>query len=284
MTSYTTPIQKLARLVHSLKSRRKYLAMLIAHYDYSGQYESEAKLQDDGPVLTLGGYISSAEKWDEFEARWETALSRKHLSIMHVTDFTRTSAGWSDLERKEFLEELTTIIRETTFQGIYTSVKLKDYVEIVEKHVPMRIRKWKHGRWKKRRAPYIFVLWHCLMFIRDVFLPLGEKIAIVYEDDKRLRSTLDVATREAIQISGWNDVYELPPNFRPKGDPHALEAADILAYVGRYRHPELGSSNQPWNEYLNIDTLRTVMGGSLSRESLIVLRDTYIETYGSEEP
>ena len=59
--------------------------MLIVHYDYSGQYHSEAALKSDKPVLSLGGYVSSAGKWDECKSGWKEVLSRTHVSTMHIT-------------------------------------------------------------------------------------------------------------------------------------------------------------------------------------------------------
>jgi Protein of unknown function (DUF3800) len=64
-------------------SNAEQILMIWAYYDESGEYDSSGKLLN----MTIGGCISTADKWKVFDGGWRKMLETEGLPFFHMTDF-----------------------------------------------------------------------------------------------------------------------------------------------------------------------------------------------------
>jgi hypothetical protein len=96
-----------------------------SYFDASGH-------PDQQTVLTVGGFVSTVEKWKRFDKEWTAILKRYGVTAFHMTDFV---AGWGEFSqfknnsplRKVFIDELTACIKKNVNKAFRTSVYIEDY-------------------------------------------------------------------------------------------------------------------------------------------------------------
>ena len=63
-------------------------------------------------IVGIGAYIGTIQSWARFEDDWKGGLRRGPFPYLHTTDFLAPKPpfdnGWSDQQRNEFMERVTT--------------------------------------------------------------------------------------------------------------------------------------------------------------------------------
>jgi hypothetical protein len=102
-------VEHIARSLSPVSWKRINLAMFIAYFDGSGTASSQ-------PVVTVAGFLSSAEKWVDFEVNWISRLKDDGLPYFRTTEFNASrgpfKVGWKDnkIRRDKLIRDLVEII------------------------------------------------------------------------------------------------------------------------------------------------------------------------------
>jgi hypothetical protein len=90
-------------------------------------------------VVSPATLVSSAEKWIEFERRWNDCLFAFGVSALHMKDFAHSrrefeSWKWDEPKRRRFLNALLWIIEETIEYSAAVAVYVSDYKNVDSKY------------------------------------------------------------------------------------------------------------------------------------------------------
>jgi len=99
--------------------------MITAYFDASGS-------PSHTPVMSLGGLVSTAEKWIAFSDQWEACLEAIGASALHMREFAHSEgefSSWKNDEprRRRFLNGLMWAIENHVEYSVACSVSMKDY-------------------------------------------------------------------------------------------------------------------------------------------------------------
>ena len=194
---------------------------------------------DSTAYMTVAGFASSTEHWDEFSKKWKARLDRDGIEFFHTIDannFRGPFKHWYSLPnnereglRRSLFEDLMKIIQGNTFQKFSCTIVNKDYEttnnalrqEFVEsaysygaRACEASARQWVRADWR-----------YCKEMQIAAIFELGDG----GQDEGKMRERLR------------KDYGHFPPNFRPKKDtPRTdgtsekgfipLQAADWLAW------------------------------------------------------
>lgn len=124
-------VSGLARLL-ALSSRLKWqelpLAVLGVAFD--------ASTDKTNNWLSVGGFISSAGDWEDFDGLWKARLKRDGLTFFRMADFAHSfgefSHGWKDNEprRRALLGDLLDLIESHAYRKVGFMVELKGYTDL----------------------------------------------------------------------------------------------------------------------------------------------------------
>ena len=130
MVSYTrnySPLRHVFCGIWLKHDPRKKLAFIMksysAYFDASGH-------PDQGGSLFVSGYVSTEEKWIEFEAQWGALLRKYGITApFHMKDFAPGVKQYASLkkhpaERDRFLQEAIRIIKRHVHKSISTGVSV----------------------------------------------------------------------------------------------------------------------------------------------------------------
>lgn len=213
------PVTHLSSAVFPFDAKEKIMAFITGYFDES--YTHSHPL-----VYTVAGYISTDEKWIEFQKEWQAILDRENLPHFSMKDFaninSRNFKHWTEARKVSFLQELLVILNKTYLRGFSASVIVDDYNALEDKY------KFAFGK------PHVIGFTKCLKLIEEWTnkINLQEPIHYVFEqganDNKTLQrlyvELLNSKTRKRFRIDGFS--------FQPK-KLTPLQAADILAYETR---------------------------------------------------
>jgi hypothetical protein len=129
--------QRLAelRLIRRKQQEERKLAAVV-HKVYNSYFD-ESGTHDQSDLVVVGGLVSTYQSWIQAEREWEGVLNHKHIAFFHFTDFMarRPKFNWSDPERDNFMERLTTVIGDNIALGVAYGVFRDEY-----KHLPQSLR------------------------------------------------------------------------------------------------------------------------------------------------
>jgi hypothetical protein len=80
----------------SVSPEGRFVVIFTAYLDESGTH-------GDGEWVAVAGWLSTPERWAEFEREWLTALSDFGISRFHMVEFAHRKgefASWSEDERR----------------------------------------------------------------------------------------------------------------------------------------------------------------------------------------
>jgi hypothetical protein len=225
-------------------NNRLRLVVLIALLDESGTHEGS-------PIMTLAGFVSTADLWSEFRVKWGNALAAYGLTSFHMSEFTahvgpfRDEEHWTHERRLALIDRLTTIILETTMFGVSHSLLPPDaYQRVIAPRLlaPSLDASRNMPTLDAYKQPYVWCLHHCLQMIslakaHLATLPalarhnLGaEKVLCVLDRGAKMAQyvvpAFDHWTREEWGIDLLGPLFESVNNPSFSG----LQAADILAF------------------------------------------------------
>ena len=114
-------------------SREVYVESLKAFIDDSGS-------GGDSPWFVLGGYIGTAEAWDEFDDPWRKVLDGppklKYFKHSEVYGFDTQWGPLSSEQRRQRLHDFIGVIGQHALRAIYIRLKQQDYDEVIKPYVP----------------------------------------------------------------------------------------------------------------------------------------------------
>jgi hypothetical protein len=218
--------------------------MFSAYFDASGNRET--------PVLTFGGFVSRAKKWDRFEREWESILRSVGVSYFHMTDFASSQGqfpGWKGHTRKrrEFFDKLVGCINRNTNKGFCSSVSVSDY-DVVNQTYLLR---------EACGNPYSFCGLSCLQALQDwakkKSIPVSRVLVLVESGDDGQRDFIRRARDQGFKV--------VPIR---KEDAHALAAGDLAAWKSRIVLQEaetkpIRSEEDLYNILRSLDQIKTVV-------------------------
>lgn len=241
--------------------------MFIAYFDGSGKME-------DSKALSMACLVSRAQDWEKFETKWQRILRRHNVTVMHMTDFNareREFKGWDDYKRTAFIATLAGVTEKAMRLGVFHTLVVKEWVHVFEPSIPTK--------YKKRRLPYLVLIQTCLEDIAElVRLPDGEKIALVFEQDRSLDGAITDWFQGIMTSGRFNSKLETI-SFGTKAIV-PLQAADMLAYEGRRTLEDkvLAEETKPIRKLLaSLSVSGKISGGRYDRDALRAMCD---EMYG----
>jgi len=83
--SQISPLQHWVLAANIDRKGNHHVAVFTAYFDASGS--------DSSRVMTVAGFVSSAQKWGRFEKDWKSFLPPT-VSMFHMTDFVTAKEGW----------------------------------------------------------------------------------------------------------------------------------------------------------------------------------------------
>jgi hypothetical protein len=100
--------------------------MFTAYFDASGTKRTM--------VLTVAGFVATAEEWKVFETEWKGLLP-EGISVFHMKDFVSSKKGWEEWKgkssrRAHFFAALVKCIRTHTRKGFALTIAMPDYNKI----------------------------------------------------------------------------------------------------------------------------------------------------------
>src|ERR1700722_12970222 len=99
--------------------------VLLGYFDESGTHAGSR-------AVSVAGYLSTADRWLDFEKEWKQALNEYGLcpGYFHMTDFVARKgiyADWTDDERRDRLANLIDITNRHTLASVGFALPLRDY-------------------------------------------------------------------------------------------------------------------------------------------------------------
>ncbi len=217
MCAKSQPASEYSRIEHISKAfffdrwREAYVAMFTAYFDASGH-------SDNTDVLAVAGFIAHASQWTLFEKRWKKVLLKFGVSSLHMKDFAHSTGeykAWKGVEtkRRAFLSALISVIQKTARHSFASSLYLPDYRAIDSAHSIRAV-----------RTPLAIVGNTVLQNARNWTIESGlnvNDILFVFEDGDADKGNF---------LNSANNDLGITPQFMPKTQSAAFQAADLLAY------------------------------------------------------
>jgi hypothetical protein len=234
----------------------RFLLILDGFFDESGTH-------DASNTISVAGYLSTPDRWCDFNREWKAALDEYGLEFFHMTDFVahrEIYEHWSETERGERIARLIGIINRNVVASVGFALPLRDYYSTFSKSA----KRYSGG-------PYGLAATSCFMDASRAIEPTGSdaKIAYIFEGGVKGKGQVMKAFDRSYEDAEVRKKHRLLSlGYKDKRDFRPLQAADILAYE-LYRHLpiQLGEIDAP------------------TRQSLLALRNcpiNYWKTFGTE--
>ena len=100
---------------------------LVAYFDASGSPE------DPGcHVLTVAGFMTSVEKWRDFDAEWSAMLATEQITCLHMKEFAHSVGEFRSWKRDEtrrrgLMAGASQIIGKHAMETFSVAILLDDY-------------------------------------------------------------------------------------------------------------------------------------------------------------
>lgn len=180
-------------------------------------------------IVGIGAYIGTVESWARFEGDWHGVLRRGPFPYFHTTDFlarkTPFRNGWSDHQRNEFMERVTTTVSEYPTLGINAAIVCDEYEAVFPPDV-------QHG-W---RDPRLFAFFSLLAMLHGMITDKESRLSLpkpLYFLIERQRGFVGNAMELFLAVKAKFDTTGLFSADLQQGDDQtypALQAADVLVY------------------------------------------------------
>jgi hypothetical protein len=184
----------------------------------------QAYIDDSGDpeVFTLGGYISTAERWIKFSGEWKGVLGIKRLDYFKMKEFNLRYAQNMEMELDTFLNVIDrNVMFEVSFSVIREDL---DYICSL------------YGLSDSERNPY-FIAWNSIVSATDKAV---RRIGVY----KGIEFIFDQQTEQSKVLLAWEGLIASapaatrrfikgPPIFRSDSEFVPLQAADLVAWWSR---------------------------------------------------
>src|SRR4249920_3043911 len=98
-------------------------------------YFDRSELGDPAAVMTVSGYLSSDDRWQEFEPSWHRVLGALGVEMLHMTEFECRLGSFrsgDDETRFSFIGQLIDLVGRHAFVGVGAAIVLGDYDALEE--------------------------------------------------------------------------------------------------------------------------------------------------------
>jgi hypothetical protein len=203
----------LAMAIFMGRWREGLLGMFTTYFDASGSPDDVRTA-----AVVVAGFVATAEQWIEFDRNWNDALSRFHVSALHMKDYAHSRRDYADWEkdqgkRQEFLAALINIVCTRMRHSFVSAVMLDGYRRLNQKYYLEECVK-----------PYSIAGNTCIAKVKRWADTQGipqDQIAYFFEDGDADKGDF---MQHAKRSHGFT------PLFLPKTRSVAFQAADLLAY------------------------------------------------------
>lgn len=116
------------------KGAHKAVLMLYAYFDESGHYRDPNE-----KVVSIGGCLSTLEKWEIFEKEWDELLVTFRIECFHATDFNSNQKEfedkevWNEYRRRQFMQSALHIMDQTIDRYIGAAMPIDEWVALTPK-------------------------------------------------------------------------------------------------------------------------------------------------------
>src|SRR5688572_19652048 len=201
------------------------MAMFIAYFDASGHPDDKGP----NPAFFVSGFVSTAEKWREFEAEWLALLAEYQIAApFHMTDFEAGRGQYARLKTDAlacatFRSRAILIAKRHTRKGFSSGVVMSDLNRMFSQYdVPASVPRQPYpycalhlyrllGRWARNRVD-----------AGDI--RLTDQLQIAFEHGDKHRGVLEKEARRRFGIA---------PLFLKKDGATAFQACDLLSWEHR---------------------------------------------------
>jgi hypothetical protein len=181
----------------------------------------ESGCHDSARILTVGGWVGSADEWEKFERQWKLTLKRAGVKVFRFSDFDNNRGdyeGWGVGRKEEFIKQIFRVLDSRDIRGFSGTIHVPDFKEVVA---------GSNTRLEEKPSPYLICQQYCIEMISK---RIDSKVHYIFDRQEELDqpaienfwSTQDAFPEWAGRMGGIT--------FRSKNDFVALQAADLLAY------------------------------------------------------
>jgi hypothetical protein len=98
---------------------------VTGYFDASGS-------PDDGSVLVVSGFVSSARRWARFDSEWSKILQDSGIRVFHMEEFAHSTGEFKNWKREEekrrkLLRDLIDVPASKVFRSFAGAVVLDDW-------------------------------------------------------------------------------------------------------------------------------------------------------------
>jgi hypothetical protein len=206
---------------------------------------------DADTVVAFAGYVSTVDKWAEFEVGWDAVLREFGVPYLHMKEFAKEGGVYEELKndpvrKAAFFSGLIDIISEHTVACISASIRIRD------------LERFNFDRGLNLN-PHSVALYGCIMQLLGEFPQ--QAIQVVVDKVEKPYGKIDQAVQHAM-MDGAHDSCERLLEITPLRSDESfksvlgMQAADFVAWELRksnkdrdefFEHYYPGSNNWPAN-------------------------------------
>ncbi len=204
----------------AMPDKGRFVAVLTCYLDDSGN--------DDDPVITMAGYISTNESWRRFEKDARSLFDYADLPYLHTVDLHQLRNefdGWTREQAAEFANAFYTILRFRVGFRIEFSVLKSMYKQRAIEHCVQH-----------KGSPLAF----CFQGVANWLINHKAILEAVSQENVDLSFVVESGHKNNQDVlARFNDIQRQAPDlfkslvFENKKDRIALQTADFLAYFSR---------------------------------------------------
>jgi hypothetical protein len=109
-----------ARSIRLGATHRTEICVFTAYFDDSGK-------ADQGPIVTVGGAVSTIEKWEQLSSEWDNLIAEYGLTRVHMKELLNTVKGG---RAKSLMDALAGLVKKRTNKTISVSVLSRDWRKV----------------------------------------------------------------------------------------------------------------------------------------------------------
>lgn len=220
------PLRDLLRLAfpRAVPAEGRYLLILTAYLDESGTHRS-------AEALAVAGYLSTQDRWEQFDAEWRVALREYGLEFFHMTDFANGAPPYNTdiwrTEREARFSRLVDIINRNALASIGITLPIRLFRSVVSTKAQRLV-----------GGPYGLAAHACLTEAARIIRAhqWDAWIRYIYADGAEGAGQVLASYRRIKGQAQNKDILRLDKlSFEDKKEYLPLQAADILAYE-LYKH------------------------------------------------
>jgi len=202
-----------------------WMVMLTCYFDGSGD-------KDSTNVYSVAGYVSTVDRWIDFDKKWSALLKRHGLPYFHMKEFAPSVDHFKEWKGKEkerkrgaFLEQLVNITRKHVLHSFSVTLRM-DLYDAANKFYPLK---------EKRVVPLLLCGGGCIakaLYWRRNKGRAEEPIMFYFERDEKNWGIL----KQWANDHGYpcESGPKLPDPSKPLDFPLTpLQAADFVAWEQR---------------------------------------------------